>query len=174
MSFREAGEGRGVTLRGARQFRNHLLRRMRMPMKRVARHLHSFLRGRGHGRGIIVAGRALRTRDRSKVGQTAVLLVTGRAGMVLHHIRLVKGMLLVAGLALAIDRLNRNSVSETIPQNRGKFSARGGPFVTLRAIVRELRVRGRNFSGVKKSFPTATRKKRNRQKTPENDEQADD
>src|ERR1700719_1348531 len=52
-------EGGGETLRRPRQFKDDLLRRMRMPMKGVPRHAHSFLGRRSHHRGIVVARRAL-------------------------------------------------------------------------------------------------------------------
>src|SRR5207237_8794816 len=58
----------GVTLRRTRQLKDDLLRRMRMPMKGVTRHRRSLLRGRGHRRGIIVASRAFRARNQTKVG----------------------------------------------------------------------------------------------------------
>ena len=46
--------------------------------------------------------------------------------------------------------------------------------MAFRAIVRELGVRGRDFSGVKKTFAPATREKTNREQAAENCEHADD
>ena len=59
MAVPKIHERRGVTLRRSRQFKNNLLRRMRMSMKCIARHLHTFLRRRRHCCGIVVASRAL-------------------------------------------------------------------------------------------------------------------
>ena len=75
MAFPKICEGRGVALRRPRQFKNDLLLRMRMSMKRIGRKRRTFLRRRRHRRRIVVASRALRARDQAEIRQTAMLLV---------------------------------------------------------------------------------------------------
>src|SRR5438477_639712 len=66
MRFPKRSERRGKTLRRSRQLEDDLLRRVRMPMKSIARNAYAFLGRSRHGGGIVVASRALRTRDQSE------------------------------------------------------------------------------------------------------------
>ena len=174
MPFPKGCERGGETLRRPRQRENDLLRRMRMPMKRVARKLHSFLRGCGHERGIIMASGALGACDQTKIRQTAMFLVTSGTGTILNNVRFMKRVLLVAGLAFAIDRFHGDAVAKSIAEDLAKFPGNDRAIVAFRAIVRELRVSGCNFAGVKKSFATATREEKNREQPAEDCCQTDD
>src|SRR5438477_5337316 len=167
MRFRKRSERIGKSLLRPRQLEDDLLRGMRMSMKRIARNAHSFLCRRRHQRGIVVAGRALRAGDQSEIIQAAMFLVARRAGLVLHHVRFVKTVLLMAGLAFAIDRFNGDAVAKTIAQHCAKFSGGDIAIVAFRAVVGELRVARRNLSGVEKSFAVATWEKKNREQSAE-------
>jgi hypothetical protein len=142
-------------------------------MERVARKLHFFLRGCGHERGIVVAGGALGACDQTKIRQTAMFLVTSGTGRILNNARFMKTMLLVTGLAFAIDRLHGNAVAKTIAEDLAKFPGNDRAVVTFRAIIGELGVRGRNFAGVEKTFAAATRKQKNREQSAEDRCEAD-
>jgi hypothetical protein len=102
-----------------------------------------------------------------------MFLMTRRARTVLDNVRFVKTVLLVTILAFAIDRLDGYAIAKTIAQRLGKFFGRGARIVTFLAIIRELGVRGRYFAGVKKSFLSPAREKKNRQQTAQNCEQTD-
>lgn len=145
-----------------------------MSMKRVARHRRSFLRGRRHRRGIVVTSGALGARDQTKIGQAAMFLMTRRAGSILNYVRFVKVVLLMTNFTFAIDRFDGDAVAETIAQNFAKLSANGGVLVTFRAIVFELGVRGRDFSGVEKFLRAAVRINENDEQPAKDRQQADD
>ena len=116
---------------------------------------------------MVVTSGAFRARNQSQVRQTPMFLVTRRAGTILDHVRFVKAVLLMTTLAFPIDRFDRNAVPKPIAQDLRKFPASCGGIVTFRAIVGELRVRSRDFPGVKKSFASAAREKKNREKSAE-------
>ena len=96
-----------------------------------------------------------------------MFLVTGRARPILDNIRFVEAVLLVAGLAFAIDRFNRDAVAKTIAQHCAKFSGGDIAIVAFRAVVGELRVARRNLAGVEKSLAAATWEKKNREQSAE-------
>ena len=96
-----------------------------------------------------------------------MFLVARRAGLVLNHVRFVEAVLLMAGLAFAIDRFNGNAIAKTIPQNFAKFSSNDIAIVAFRAVVGELRVARRNLAGVEKCFAAATWEKKNREQSAE-------
>ena len=102
-----------------------------------------------------------------------MFLVAGRAGTILHHVRLVKAVLLMASLALAVNCFDGNAVTKTIAQNFAELPTGGAWIVTFFAIVRELGVRGRDFAGVKKGLATPAREKKNRDQAAHNSEQTD-
>jgi hypothetical protein len=165
MRFPKRREGRGKTLRRPRQFKDDLLRRMRMPMERISRDVRSFLGRRRHNCGIVVTTRALRTRYQSQIIQAAMFLVTGRAGTILKDGRFVKTVLLMTRLALAVDRFDRDAVAKTIAQHLSKFSGDRIGIVTLGAVVGELCVTRRDFTGIEKSLAAMLLKKPNREQT---------
>ena len=94
-----------------------------------------------------------------------MFLVTRRAGTILGHIRFVKAVLLMTTLAFPIDCFDRNAVPKPIAQDFRKLPTGCGGIVTFCAIVGELRVRSRDFPGVKKSIASAAREKKNREKS---------
>src|SRR5207248_6977201 len=147
---------------------------MRMPMERVARKLHSFLRGRGHECGIVVARRALGACDQTKIGQAAMFLVTSGTGTILNNVRFMKRVLLVTGLAFEIDCFHGDAVAKAIAEDLAKFPDNDRAIVAFRAIIGELGVRGRNFAGVEKSFAAVTRKQKNREQSAKDCRQTDD
>src|SRR5438105_10953474 len=92
-----------------------------------------------------------------------MLLMACRARPILNDVRFMRAVLLVAALAFAIDRFDGDAVVKTIADHFGKLPTNGGAVVTFRAIIRELGVGGCDFAGVKKSFLTAAREKKNRE-----------
>ena len=103
-----------------------------------------------------------------------MLLMACRARPILNDVRFMRAVLLVAALAFAIDRFDGDAVSKTIAQHFAKFPSGDVAVVALSAVVSELGVTGRNVSGVKKCLAAATRKKKNREQTAEDRQQADD
>jgi len=114
MRFPKRSECRRKTLRRSRQLENDLLRGMWMSVECIARKVHSFFGRRSHHGEVVVAGRALRGRDQSKITEPAMFLMTRRAGAVLNDVRLVKAVFLMASLAFAIDRFDGDAVTKTI------------------------------------------------------------
>ena len=102
-----------------------------------------------------------------------MFLMTRRAGTVLRHVRFVKAMFLMAAFAFGIDRFDGNAMSKTIAENFAELSAGGAWIVAFLAVVRELGVRGGDLAGIKKRLPPPTRKKKNRDQSAKNGEQAD-
>jgi len=114
MRFPKRSECRRKTLRRSRQLENDLLRGMWMSVECIARTVHSFFGRRSHHGEVVVAGRALRGRDQSKITEPAMFLMTRRAGAVLNDVRFVKAVFLMASLAFAIDRFDGDAVTKTI------------------------------------------------------------
>src|SRR4051794_29762904 len=83
-------------------------------MKHVLRHLHSFRRRGLHDVRIVVASRALRTRDNAQRLPALVLHVTRGARPVLHYVRFVERVLLVTSLALLVDRREIQSFAKPV------------------------------------------------------------
>lgn len=102
-----------------------------------------------------------------------MFLVTGRARPILHHVRLVEAMFLVTDFAFGIDLIGRDPISKTLTQRWRKVSAGDTGFMTLGAIIRELGVAGRDFSGVEESFVPATLEEKDRDQTTEDHDQTD-
>ena len=90
MPIPKRGKRLRVTPRRSGQFQNDLCDRMRMAMEVLPLKLHSFLRGRFHGRGVVVAGSAVRARHRSHQSRPLVFLMANRARAVLNHVGLME------------------------------------------------------------------------------------
>ena|SRR5438105_2149742 len=93
-----------------------------------------------------MASRALQASDRSHGCRTFMLLMAHRTRPVLHHVRLVQNMLLVAALAFRIQRLKGNPMMETIVDYLPETFQRERTInyepwiVTFLAIISEIRV----------------------------------
>ena len=123
-------------------------------MKSILRHLRAALGGSSHGRRAVVTSRALGARDKPKVRQALVLLMTCRTGAILDNVRFVKTVALMTNLAFAIDRFDANAVAKAIPDSFGKCSSRARAVVAFCAIVCEIRVRGGDRPRVEKNLTT--------------------
>jgi len=81
--------------------------------------------------------------------------MTSRARAILHDIGLVERMLLMAGLAFRIERLQRNPVAQAIADDiaeslrRERTTSRQARIVALATIVPEAGMRARDGSGGK-------------------------
>lgn len=103
-----------------------------------------------------------------------MFLVTGRAGAIIHDVRLVETVFLVTDFTLGIDLSGRDSVSKAASQHRPKIPDADVGIVAFRAIVRKLGVTGRDFAGIKKGFVPRTLKEKNRNQAAENRDHTDD
>ena len=138
-------------------------------MKRRGRKLHSFLRGRFHGCGIVVTGRTLRARHQRERRGSLMLLMARGTRTILHHVRFVEGVHLpaqfkMAGIASFIDELDpvgRDPIAETVAHNLpellgGQLAAGDERLVmTIVAVVRQRSVIGGKQAWVKKLFRRA-------------------
>ena len=103
--------------------------------------------------------------DRFHPSRPEMFLVADRAGAVFHHVRFVQRVLLVALLALAIDRGEIDSVLEAVADHvldlrqRDSVAERGVFVVALCAVLRERRVPARNHTRAEKFFVSALLKK---------------
>ena len=142
----------GVAAGRPSQFKDNLLRGTGPQMKGGGRKLRAFLGGCFHHSATVVTGRALQIRDRPHRSRPLMFLMTRGTGTIFDHIRLVHRVLLMALLALAIDRGEIDAAMKPIIQNsfefRGRYVVAGGGrlVMTLRAILREGRVIARDRS----------------------------
>ena len=103
------------------QFKDDMLGRLRMSMVIGPVELRSLLRGRFHDLAIVVARTAVRARNYFHRFGPSMFLMASRAGTIFHHVRLVKGVMRVAGLTLLIDRFERDAVLETRFRDLAEF-----------------------------------------------------
>ena len=74
-----------------------------------------------------MTGRTLRTRNDFQRTRSLMFLVTSGTGFVLDHIRLMKGVLDMAGLTFSINRVESDAMFKAFPYHFLEFSGRKPP-----------------------------------------------
>src|ERR1043165_1731622 len=139
-------------------------------MKQGRRHCCPFCRRGLHDTGVVVTGGAMQVRYAFHRSGPEMFLVTNRAGTIFDHVRLVqivffrraeRRMLLMAILALAIDRAEIEALVEPVADRLSKLRQseillqRHSLVVTPGAIPCDRGVTARNRSRVKEFFVAA-------------------